>query len=270
MVICLEGQTIAVGAPFNNGMNGEYSGHVRIYHLDDNGTNWDQIGDDIDGDGAYNFFGTSVSLSANGTIVVIGAPQAGVNEISTGGAKVYRINSAGSSLERLGETIYGDNEYDWFGVSVDISYDGNTIAIGSDQSGNDGPGYARVFSLEGIDNGGDAGNWKKIGQNITGDAMGDSFGCSVSLSDDGKTFAIGAFGNNWNGNDSGRVRVYRISDSESEWTQLGEDIDGQAGEYSGWSVSLSGDGDTVTIGSPQYSNGNWLGVGQVKVFIVVE
>ena len=217
-----------------------------------------------------------MSLSANGTIVVIGAPYACVNEICRGGAKVYRIDSAGSSWEQLGETIYGDTAYDQFGVSVDISSDGNTVAIGSDQSWNSGPGYARVFSLEGSDNGGDAGHWTQIGQNITGEAIGDSFGSSVSLSDDGKTIAIGAYEANGNGDDSGHVRVYRMSDSESEWTPLGVDIDGEEyGEASGSSVSLSGDGNTVAIGSPSYTRRNneyyeEVQVGQVKVFMVVE
>jgi hypothetical protein len=268
------GETIAVGAPYNDGMNRENSGHVRMYQLDDDGKNWEKIGDDIDGDAYGDEFGYSVSLSANGKIVVIGAPYAGDNEIITGGAKVYRIDSAGSSWEPLGKTIYGDNDGDWFGVSVDISSNGDTVAIGSDQINNDGPGYARVFSLEGShNNGGDAGNWKPMGQNITGEAIGDYFGSSVSLSDDGKTIAIGAPGNNWKGDNSGHVRVYRMSDSESEWMPLGVDIDGEeAFENLGSSVSLSGDGNTVAIGSPGYSDydndGSW--VGRVKVYIVVE
>jgi len=101
-----DGETIVVGVPSNDGMNGKASGHVRIYQLDDDGTNWEQIGDDIDGDADYNRFGWSVSLSANGAIVVIGTSYACVNEICPGGAKVYQIDSAGSSWEKLGETIY--------------------------------------------------------------------------------------------------------------------------------------------------------------------
>ncbi len=269
-----DGKTIAVGARYNDGMDGGNSGHVRMYHLDDGGTNWEQIGDDIDGDAADDELGWSVSLSGNGTIVVIGAPGAGVNEIRTGGAKVYRIDSAGSSWEKLGETIYGDNDGDRFCESVDISSDGYTVAIGSSQYINYDTGYARVFSLEGGDNSSDAGHWKQIGQNITGEAIGDYFGSSVSLSDDGKTIAIGApSADGMNGKSTGDVRVYRMSDSESEWTQLGEDIDGeQAYENSGSSVSLSGDGNMVAIGSPQYSSSgnefNGYDVGQVKVFTV--
>jgi hypothetical protein len=270
-----DGKTIAIGAPHNDGMNGEGSGLVRIYHLDDDGTNWEKIGDDIEGDHPGSSFGYSVSLSSNGTIVVIGAPGASVkpgasvNVRQTGGAMVYRIDNAGSSWVKLGETIYGDNEWDYFGKSVDISSDGDTIAIGSEQTSDDGPGYVRVFSLEGGDNGGDAGNWTQIGQDITGEAISDYFGSSVSLSDDGKTIAIGAYGNNVNGDNSGRVRVYRMSDSESEWTPLGEHIDGgQTYENLGSSVSLSGDGNTVAIGSPGYSSDDGSFVGRVMVFIV--
>ena len=104
---------------------------------------------------------------------------------------------------------------------------------------------------------------------ITGEAIGDSFGYSVSLSDDGKTIAIGAYGANGNGDNLGHVTVFRMSDSESEWTQLGEDIDGEkAFEHLGRSVSLSGDGKTVAIGSPQYSSDDGYNVGRVKVYMV--
>jgi hypothetical protein len=72
-----DGEAIAVGAWTNDGKNGEDSGHVRIYPLADDGASWEQIGEDIDGDAAYDNSGTSVSLSANGSIVAIGTPGAG-------------------------------------------------------------------------------------------------------------------------------------------------------------------------------------------------
>jgi hypothetical protein len=242
-----DGKTIAVGAPNNDGKNGEDSGNVRIYRLADDGASWEQIGEDIDGDAAYGSSGNSASLSANGSIVAIGAPYAGIDGIYTGQVKVYRIDSGGSSWENLGQSIYGDNAYDSFGWSVDVSPDGNSLAVGTYVS--DGLGYVKVFSLE--NGGGDddlgASSWKQIGLTITGEANGDWFGYSVSLSDDAKTLAVGApLANDF---DSGRVRVYRTDDSELGWTQIGEDIDGEADEdWSGKSVSLSGDGKTVAIG----------------------
>jgi hypothetical protein len=125
--------------------------------------------------------------------------------------KVYRIDSGGSSWEQLGESIYGDNEHDWFGWSVDISPDGNSLAVGTAVSY--GPGYVKVFSLE--NSGGDdddlgASSWKQIGLTITGEANADKFGFSVSLSDDAKTLAVGAsFANDFDNDfDSGHVGVY--------------------------------------------------------------
>ena len=49
--------------------------------------------------------------------------------------------------------------------------------------------------------------------------------------------------------DAGHVRVYEYSGGA--WTQLGDDIDGEAaGDQSGFSVSLSSDGTRVAIGAP--------------------
>ena len=269
-----DGKTIAVGAPYNDGKNGENSGHVRIYRLSDDGASWEQIGGDIDGDAAGDYSGYSVSLSGNGTIVAIGAPRAGSIDgvLYTGQVKVYRIDSGGSSWEQLGESIYGDNEHDWFGWSVDISPDGNSLAVGTYVDV--GPGYVKVFSLE--DGGGvddddiGASSWKQIGLTITGEANGDLFGYSVSLSDDAKTLAVGApYANGEDGDDVGHVRVYRRDDSESGWTKIGEDIVGEAADdQSGWSVSLSGDGKTVAIGSVALYGDNYtIYSGHVRVFV---
>ena len=44
-----DGNTVAVGARFNDG-NGSDAGHVRIFNW--NGSNWVQLGSDIDGEAA--------------------------------------------------------------------------------------------------------------------------------------------------------------------------------------------------------------------------
>ncbi len=264
-----DGKTIAVGADFNDGKNGVDSGHVRIYRLEDGGASWVQIGKDIDGDAAKDWSGYSLSLSANGSIVAIGAIGAEIDGKSNAGqVKVYRIDSDGLSWELLGESIYGDNDIDDFGASVDISPDGDYLAVGTRVNG--GPGYVKVFSLEGGD---DlvAANWKQIGQNIEGETNGDGFGRSVSISDDGQTLAVGSpYANGKDGgDDSGRVRFYRMDDSESGWKQIGEDIDGEeANDTSGYSVSLSGDGKTVAISSPWRHGDNGDDSGEVRVFVI--
>ncbi len=73
-------------------------------------------------------------------------------------------------------------------------------------------------------------------------------------------------GDGKNGVDSGYVRIYRMDDAQSNWIQIGDDIDGdEADDNSGWSVSLSVDGSKVAIGAP-YNDANGNSAGHVRVF----
>lgn len=216
------GETIAVGA-FNGGNNN--SGYVRIYRLEDDGMSWGQIGEDIVGEAENDDFGVSVSLSADGSTIAIGDPYNDDNGAGSGKVVVYRIDNEGSSWERLVQSIHGDNAGDRFGRSLNLSPNGNTLAIGSPGfwEDDDRPGYVRVFSLESSLN---TDIWIQIGQDITGEANGDEFGYSVSLSDDGKTLAMGVRSADVNGHSSGHVKVYQMDDSVSGWMQLCVDVDG--------------------------------------------
>ncbi len=65
-----DGNVVAIGAP-QNAANGSNSGHTRIYQWD--GTAWNHIGSDIDGEAADDYSGGAVSLSRDGSTVAIGA-----------------------------------------------------------------------------------------------------------------------------------------------------------------------------------------------------
>ena len=150
-------------------------------------------------------------------------------------------------------------ETDKSGSIVSLSSDGTIVAIGAilnDGGGNDS-GHVRVYQY--------ANNtWTQLGQDIDGEAILDKSGSSVSLSSDGTIVAIGAYGNDGNGSGAGHVRVYQYNGTT--WTQLGEDIDGEAGEdNSGLSVSLSSDGTILAIGAP-YNDGNGDKSGHVRVY----
>ena len=106
------------------------------------------------------------------------------------------------------------------------------------------------------------GLWQQIGADIDGEAADDWSGGSVSMSADGQTVAIGATSNDGNGSSSGHVRVYRWAGLG--WSQLGADIDGEAiGDDSGYSVSMSADGEMVAIGA-LYNDGNGAASGHVS------
>ena len=233
---------------------------------------WKQQGSAIVGDAEYDFLGTSVSLSADAKTLVVGAPDVYDNTDREGYVKVYRMTDDGGNRTQLGQTIYGNATGDLMGHSVDVTAQGNVILLGSPgyRGKNDRPGYVQVFSLDSDDEtAGTTGTWKQVGQDIAGEAIGDEFGQSVSISDDGKTIAVGApFNDGKNGEDSGHVRIYRLADDGASWEQIGGDIDGDAaGVNSGISVSLSANGTIVAIGAP-YGAGidGILQAGQVKVY----
>ena len=85
-----DGNIVAIGGRKNDG-NGADSGHVRVYELQSNV--WTQLGADIDGEAAGDMSGHSVSLSANGKIVAIGAPYNDGNGSNSGHVRVYSLQS---------------------------------------------------------------------------------------------------------------------------------------------------------------------------------
>jgi len=249
-----DGTIVAIGARVNSG-NGSNSGHVRVYGYSSG--SWSQLGSDIDGEAAGDYSGTSVSLSDDGTIVAIGAPSNDGNGTNSGHVRVYGYSSG--SWSQLGADIDGETAGDNSGYSVSLSNDGTKLAIGA--LNNDGTasdaGHVRVYGYSNS-------SWSQLGSDIDGEAAYDLSGTSVSLSDDGTIVAIGAVANDGTASDAGHVRVYGYSNSS--WSQLGSDIDGEAaGDHSGTSVSLSDDGTIVAIGAI-FNDGNGSNSGHVRVY----
>jgi hypothetical protein len=88
----------------------------------------------------------------------------------------------------------------------------------------------------------------------------------VSLSADGNILAIGTSDYSENGNiDVGLLRAY-VWDGAT-WFQRGDDIVGEATfDFSGWSVSLSGDGMVVAIGAFGKNSNCKIDAGYVRVY----
>jgi hypothetical protein len=252
-----DGTVLAVGAKYNNG-NGLGSGHVRVFKYAN--SKWTQLGADINGEAVDDYFGSSVSLSSDGTVLAVGAPSNDGNGSDSGHVRVFKYADDSKWTQR-GADINGEAADDFFGYRVDLSSDGTVLAVGAkwnDGNGSDG-GHARVYQF--ADNA-----WTKMGTDIDGEAAGDYSGTSVSLSSDGTVLAVGAYHNNgMNGVESGHVRVYKHANSQ--WTQLGADIDGEgAYDNSGESVSLSSDGTVLAVGAP-YNDGNGsTNRGHVRVY----
>lgn len=251
-----DGTIMAIGAIENDG-GGTDAGHVRIYQ--NTAGSWVQIGQDIDGEAAGDKFGSSLSLSDDGSIVAIGARyNDGNGGFDNGHVRIYQ-NISGTWTQ-IGQDIDGENGLDQFGNSVELSADGQIVAIGGffndDNGGN--AGHVRIYQNV-------SGTWTQIGQDIDGEASGDEFGTSLSLSADGSIVAIGApFNDGSGGFNNGHARIYE--NISGIWTQIGQDIEGEASnDELGTSISLSNDGSIVAIGATG-NDGTGLDVGHVRIY----
>ena len=219
---------------------------------------WTQLGDDIDGQVANEQSGFATSMNATGTIVIVGAPAAMDAGITKGKARV--LEWGGASWIQKGPDLVGTSQGDVFGDAVSISADGNIIAVGAPgfQNPSQPPGYTRVYEWNGT-------SWVQKGNDITGEAGGNTAGTAVSLSSDGSTIAIGAgLNSNANGNFSGHCRVYTWNGTS--WVQKGADIDGEAAQdFSGNAVSIDESGNIVAIGAAG-NDGAGTTFGHVRVY----
>lgn len=104
----------------------------------------------------------------------------------------------------------------------------------------------------------------QLGEALYGEAAEDEFGVSISLNDNGTIMAVSAIYHDGNGIDSGQVRIFQ--NNGGGWNQIGQDINGEhAGDASGMSVSLNGDGTIVAIGA-RWNDGNGNDSGHVRVY----
>lgn len=195
------------------------SGAVYLFSNDGSGWNQDAY-IKASNPGAGDVFGVKVALSADGTTLAVGA--VGEDENVTGvhigdyttntnpalgsnSGAVYLFTNSGSGWAQaayIKASNTGSN--DGFGMSVALSADGSTLAVGAtgeaetvtgvyagDYSGNDnaatfGGGAAYLFSNS-------SGSWVQqayIKASNTGDS--DQFGISIALTPDGNTLAVGA------------------------------------------------------------------------------
>ncbi|CAJ1937776.1 unnamed protein product [Cylindrotheca closterium] len=146
------------------------------------------------------------------------------------------------------------------GLSVAMSSDGNVFAYGLSSD--------TVLNRVIVD-----GDDRVLRPELSGQQIGDEFGHSIALSNDGLIMAVG-LPNSLVGTveGSGRVQVYLYDPTGKAWSQMGDDIVPTVlQEYGrfGHSVSLSDNGDVLAIGAPmgngvsifRFDNNEWVKMG---------
>ncbi|MEL6558714.1 MAG: T9SS type A sorting domain-containing protein [Bacteroidota bacterium] len=147
VALSADGLRLAVGGNFND-ENGINSGHVQVF--EEIGGSWTQVGSDIDGEASSDAYGASISFSANGRVVAIGAPNTSGNGSRSGYVRIYQ--EVGGTWTQVGTDIDGEAALDFSGQSVSISSDG--LRVASSSTNNDGngnlAGHVRVFDIASV------------------------------------------------------------------------------------------------------------------------
>ena len=172
-----DGNTLIVGAPNDNANAGAAWVFVR------SGGVWTQQGSKLVGTGAVGpaYQGTSVALSANGTVAVVGGPND-----NDGAGAVWAFTQSGGVWSQQGSKLVGSsaNGPAAQGTSVALSNSNSLIVGGPNDNANLDAGAAWVFTQSG-------GVWSQQSKLTSVNCAGRA-GTAVAVSQDGNTaFVVG-------------------------------------------------------------------------------
>jgi len=251
--LSLEADTLVIGAPSEGG-----SSRGAVYIFVRAGALWMQQQKLLASDAtAGDHLGWAVAIS--GDTVVAGAPEVATGPGGGWGSLYVFVRSGGAWTQQQKLVAPVGDAFDYFGAAVSVS--GDTLvsgAPGDDTPSGPGSGSACVFVRSGA-------SWSLQQQLLASDAAaGDSFGNAVSLS--GDTVIVGASHDDTSaGTDAGSA--YVLVRSGTTWAEQEKLVatDGVAGDFFGWSVSLSG--DTGLIGAYRVDTPNGADSGAAYVFL---
>ena len=291
MALSGDGTTLAVGAPGERSgaseidgdqqnTDGPGSGAVYVFVLGDDG--WEQQAYIKAGNATeYDSFGWSVALSQDGNVLVVGAPNQGLEPAgpppvpppppSSGPGAAYVFSRTGSTWEQDAFLQpAGAEDDDRLGWSVAVSADGTTAAAGAILEGSaaiglDGDasdntaasaGAAYVFDLT-------TDGWVEAAYlKATNSDASDLFGIDLAISSDGDIVVVGAPGEASAGADeddnsapsTGAAYVFDRSGSDWETSYL-KASNAAAGDGFGARLTISSDGSTLAVAAPDEDSG---------------
>lgn len=265
IALSADGNTVAIGSSsFNNGAAND--GRVYIAVRNPNTQTWSSQQNISGTASGASSLGTSVSLSGDGNVLVIGAPTFNNGAANDGQVLVYA--RSGSSWT-LSATIDGGaaaggthTASERFGRSVSISSGGLVIAIGALNNTAANQGKVFIYTLV-------SGTWTSALINAGTDLRGaaaDRMGTTVALSANGNQLALGL--------PQAANGIVKLVLNDGAWNTVASGstviLTSSAGTNNlGSSVAISGDGMVVVAGNPTneqvniYKNQNMSVIAQV-------
>jgi len=299
-----DGNILAVGAEGEDsnatGINGNQTNNAAsnagaVYIFTRNGIVWTQEAyikaSNTSTAGLLGLFGDTVSLSAGGSTLAVGARAENSNATGINGDQAGGVafSSGAVYIFTRSNTIWTQEAYikasnaeagDFFGNVISLSQDGNTLAVGALGEDSNATGVNGDSSNNGLNASGAVYIFSRSGTVWTEEAYlksfesdaNDFFGEFLSLSADGNTLAVAAqredsnatgingdLANNGAG-DSGAVYIFRRQGSlwlEGRYIKA-SNTDG--GDFFGSSISLNANGNTLVVAA-QREDSNATGIG---------
>ena len=272
MAVSSDGNTLAVGAWYD-----EAGGPDRgaVYLFTKSGSTWQysaKIASGVQEDFSLkdsDWFGASVALSSDGSVLASGAVGHGANGTYNSGA-VHLFKKNGSTWRYSGKIDnYADglslSNEEWFGSATAFSSDGNTLFVGAygNDTGGSNRGAIYIFTKNGT-------NWTKsakIASGFDGLALsrGGKLGYKMALSSDGNTLFARAATSSGNFN-----LIHIFTGQGAVWKYVGEISDFTTDEtaasdgytYYIKSLAAASDGNTVYA---TYADPNTAHTGVVQI-----
>ncbi|NOY93933.1 MAG: hypothetical protein GXP55_22345 [Deltaproteobacteria bacterium] len=286
LALSSDGTTVAIGV-----LATTWSPQSAVYIFQRSGSVWIQQARLIaSNDNRYDYFGESVTLSADGSTLAVGASRERscadgisgnqLNNSCTNAGAVYVFKRTSGSWSQV-EYIKASNSDadDGFGTSVSLSDDGASLAVGAhmeassatgvdgDQTDNTALGYGAVYVFKNS-----GGVWAQDAYiKASNSDSGDEFGYALDLSGDGLTLAVGARyedsssvgigGSEASNSASSAGAVYVFVRGTSTWSQQAyvKASNADAGDIFGSDLALSTDGSTLAVAAPN-ERSNAIGI----------
>jgi len=284
------GDTLAIGA--SSHQNGTFAGVVYIFQSSSLGYQEVQkLTASFGTDGQpevspeYDWFGSSVSMNTTGDTLAIGAAGDEENGGSEAGSVyIFQSSSLGyqevqkltASFDTKGQPEI-DFEYDRFGSKISMNATGDKMAIAApyDEENGAGSGTYGGAGAVYIFQSGSQGyqQVQKLTSSGDGDPAGDRFSRNISMNTTGDILAIGAYGDDENGESAGAVYIFQSSSiGYQEVQKLTARFDTDktpetdpAGDWFGFDLSVKTAGDILAI-SARKDEENGVEAGAVYIF----
>jgi hypothetical protein len=232
-----DGTVLVIGG-YNDDDGGVNAGAALIY-VGNAQAGWtfkDKLVGDSDGD----WFGTSVAINNDGTVIVIGAYRDGASY--PGSAFIYTGNAqAGWTFKNK---IVGGSAGDSYGLDVAINNDGTVIMVGGINDDNEFLDPNTNVGAVLIYTGNPEAGWT-FKDKLVGENPGDHFGHGADINSDGTILIIGARSYS---NSAGAAYIY-TGNAQAGWTLKDRFIGDSAGDLFGRSVTINNDGTVLVVGS---------------------